>query len=186
MFVGPWESSDDKVLFALFAKNIGSPDSKSSSASETLAGVIGFLQGSSLNLSLEIGAVITLPAFQRTHITSNAVGLLLQYCFELPPTGLGLRRVQWQADATNNASVNFATRFGFIKEGVKRWERTYPSGSGKKGNGLTPRKGDPRADCPGRDTCVFGIAWDEWESGGKDKVEALMKPREEKKSINFS
>ncbi|KAL8831089.1 MAG: hypothetical protein Q9170_005439, partial [Blastenia crenularia] len=53
-------------------------------ASGALAGVIGYLSSSKAHLSAEIGFLITLPAFQRTHVTSNAVGLLLQYALDAP------------------------------------------------------------------------------------------------------
>jgi RimJ/RimL family protein N-acetyltransferase len=58
--------------------------------------------------STEIGFVITLKSAQRTHVTSNAVGLLMKYALNLPsdPTfpGLGLRRVQWTCDSGNKPS----------------------------------------------------------------------------------
>ncbi|KAK0221352.1 hypothetical protein IW262DRAFT_1373079 [Armillaria fumosa] len=55
-----------------------------------------------------------LPAFQRTHATSNAVGILLNCALNLPADGgLGLRRVVWIAGASNAPSVGTATRTGW-------------------------------------------------------------------------
>lgn len=57
-----------------------------------LAGLIVYINTSPLNQSTEIGIVITLPPFQRTHVTSNAIGLLLNFAFTRPgENGLGLR-----------------------------------------------------------------------------------------------
>jgi len=49
-----------------------------------LAGVIGLFFMSPENLSVEIGWVLVFPTFQRTYATTNAIGLLLRYCLELP------------------------------------------------------------------------------------------------------
>ncbi|PFH45122.1 hypothetical protein AMATHDRAFT_71982 [Amanita thiersii Skay4041] len=52
-----------------------------------------------------------LSPFQRTRVTSNAVGLLLPYCLDVPSAeGLGLRRVVWQASVLNSKSVKVANR----------------------------------------------------------------------------
>jgi RimJ/RimL family protein N-acetyltransferase len=70
-----------------------------------------------LSQSTEIGFVITLKSAQRTHVTSNAVGMLMKYALNLPsdPTfpGLGLRRVQWTCDSGNKPSLTTAKRLGF-------------------------------------------------------------------------
>ncbi|KAF7986673.1 hypothetical protein HWV62_20170 [Athelia sp. TMB] len=159
------------VLFAVFAKepspsasNISSPTA--TSEAEQLAGLLGYLNASPDNLSVEIGFIMTVPAFQRTYVTSNAVGLLMQYAFG----PLGLRRVQWQCSAANAASVNAAKRMGFRWEGVKRWDRVYPNE--KIGNGL--RVGEGRGDGVGRDTAVLSVCWDDWEGGTKETVQAVM------------
>lgn len=139
----------------------------------TLAGFLGFLNTSRMNLCTEIGFVTILPQFQRTHVTSNAVGLLLHYSLDLPSAGgLGLRRVVWQTNALNAASVRAGERMGFRKEGILRWDRVLPSG--KVGNGGEERVGDPRQGCPGRDTAILSLCWDDWESGGRERVDAIM------------
>jgi RimJ/RimL family protein N-acetyltransferase len=64
----------DGVLFAIVDKT----QPHDSGLSGALAGVIGLLRTVPTQLTTEIGGVITLPRFQRTHVTSNAIGLLLQ------------------------------------------------------------------------------------------------------------
>lgn len=145
----------------------------------TPAGIIGLVDASPMNLSAEIGLLITFPRYQRTHVTSNMVGLLLQYCLDLPERGgLGLRRVQWQANVQNNASTKTALRMGFQHEGVKRWDRVILPSIGKP-NAVEniPREGDPRRTAFGRHSALFGLCWDEWEDGTREKVGELMKPR---------
>jgi hypothetical protein len=107
------------------------------------------------------------------------VGLLLQYCLELPENGgLGLRRVQWLANAQNEASIKTALRMGFQHEGVKRWERIVPAAVGKPNTAeKLPREGDPRRTGLGRHTAVLGLCWDDWEDGTREKVGELMRPR---------
>ena len=143
------------------------------------AGIISLLDASPRDLSVEIGFVVAFPKYQRTHLTSNMVGLLLQYCLEVPENGgLGLRRVQWQANVQNGASVKAGLRMGFIHEGVKRWERIVPAAEGKPNTTeRLPREGDPRRRDPGRHTAVLGLCWDDWEDGAREKVRELMKPR---------
>lgn len=145
----------------------------------TPAGIIGLLDASPENLSAELGFVVAFPKYQRTHLTTNMIGLLLQYCLELPENGgLGLRRVQWQANAQNAASIKAALRLGFLHEGVKRWERIVLASETKQNTvEKLPREGDPRRADPGRHTAVLGLCWDDWEDGTREKVRELMKPR---------
>ncbi|KAG6372491.1 acetyltransferase [Boletus reticuloceps] len=140
------------------------------------AGTIGYLHGSPTHLSVEIGFIIILPPFQRTHVTTNAVALLLRYALDLPtatPPGLGLRRVQWQSSEKNEASIRVAERMGFKREGLLRWDRVYMGGQGKAGNGEDVREGDPMPDTLGRHTVLFALCWDDWENGGRERVAQL-------------
>ncbi|KAI4261276.1 MAG: hypothetical protein L6R42_003524 [Xanthoria sp. 1 TBL-2021] len=144
--------------------------------SGALAGAIGYLDSSAEHLITEIGFVITLPPFQRTHVTSNAVGLLLQYALDSPERGgLGLRRVQWKANSVNAASRKVAERMGFVYEGMTRWERVFRDGvnKGKVGNGRGVPPGAKEGDL-GRDTANFGISWEEWGDGGRERVRGVM------------
>ncbi len=134
-----------------------------------LAGLAGFLHADPANLSVEVGILICLPAFQRRRVTYAAVALLLQYSLNLPSDGgLGLRRVQYQANTNNDRSVAFATKMGFRLEGVARWQRVLDGH--KPGNGLVGREGDPRAETIGRDTAILSMCWDDWEEGKREVI----------------
>lgn len=137
-----------------------------------LAGMIGLLDTVPEHRATEIGAILTLPRFRRSFITSNAVGLLLHYCLEPVPRGIGLRRVAWHSNSLNAPSIAAARRMGFRHEGVARWQRVLPKGK----TGKAPSKSDP-VQQHGRDTDMFSICWDDWVSGGRDAVELTMKPR---------
>ena len=92
--------------------------------------MIALINTSQHNLSTEIGWVVIFPQFQRTHVTTNAVGLLLHYCLDAPSpspgpdaigigiSGLGLRRVQWQADERNVPSIRAATRLVSVERAL--------------------------------------------------------------------
>ena len=164
------------ILFAVIDKT---RDRSGEDDEGALAGMIGYMNTSTRNLSTEIGCVITLPPFQRTHVTSNAVGLLLQYALEPPSNGgLGLRRVQWQTNSLNVASLRAAEKMGFKMEGVLRWDRIFHDGKarGKTGNGRDPPKGSE--DDIGRDSVLLSHCWDDWEQGGREKVLAVMERRQ--------
>ncbi|KAL8712990.1 MAG: hypothetical protein Q9220_002850 [cf. Caloplaca sp. 1 TL-2023] len=169
------ESSPAWMLYAVVDKTqpTSSPTNDPDGA---LAGIMGYLDSSAQNLSTEIGFVVTLPPFQRTHVTSNAVGLLLQYALDSPEDGgLGLRRVQWQAHDANEASKKTAEGMGFKFEGVHRWQRVFRDGvrRGKVGNGRGTPKGAKEGDI-GRDTVTHAMCWDDWEDYGREQVRKVM------------
>lgn len=145
-----------------------------------MAGVIGLINASAANLSAEIAWVLVFPAFQRTYVTSNAVGILLQYTLELPSPdpargarrGLGFRRVQWTADAANKPSHAVARRMGLKEEGVLRWTWTLQEGA--ESRGLPLRAGDPLSARPGRHSVLFALCADDWEDGGREHVQGLI------------
>ena len=112
--------------------------------------------------------VIILPVFHRTHVTSNAVGLLLCYTLDSPPHGLGLRRSVWQAHAQNQASRRAASRMGYTFEGIQRFQRVMPEGKQSNEVDVT---GFPSAIAdlgPSRDTAVFAHYCDEWAEKRKE------------------
>lgn len=155
------------TLFAVYNKPLSHPDE----TRYELAGLIGLLNTSPSNLSTEIGFVFTLPPFQRTHVTTHAVGLLLGWCFD----EIGLRRVQWQANELNERSWRAAEKMGFTKEAVVRWQRALPPG---KSHGVVqPREGDPKPDWGGRHSALLAVCWDDWEGGVKAKVQERMARR---------
>lgn len=145
-------SHPDRTLFAVFDTTSGT-----GLDDEKLVAVIGLMNTSTVSLCTELAFVFTLPPFQRTHVTTHGVGLLLSWCFD----ELLLRRVQWQANEENERSWRAAEKIGFRREAVKRWERALPPGKG----GNLPRAGDPKREWGGRHTVLLAICWDDWESG---------------------
>ncbi|KAF5331918.1 hypothetical protein D9611_008911 [Ephemerocybe angulata] len=162
------------MLFAVFDKT---KPSEAFGEDGALAGAMGYINSMPVNLATEIGAVIVFPPFQRTHVASNAVGLMLQYALNTPGEGgLGLRRIVWQANYLNKASINLAQRLKFQLEGILRWDRVLPANLGKElaGNGRGVRAKDPKPDCVGRDTAMLSLCWDDWESGAEEHLAAEM------------
>lgn len=136
-----------------------------------LAGIIGFIHASEKLRSVEIGPVVVLPRYQRTHVTSNALGLLLGYAF----TSLELVRAEWVCHALNLASIKTAERLAFERVGVVPYHFCFPLGrrTGKVGNGgPLPPGSDP--DDLWRDTALYSLSWDLW-ARSREKVEAVMR-----------
>jgi RimJ/RimL family protein N-acetyltransferase len=159
--------SPGDCIYAIFDKT-----SEHGEENSNYAGVISLTATNPANAVTEMGVLI-FPAFQRTHISTNAIGLLLLWILDPPSAGgLGLRRVEWQTHAENQASRKVALRMGFELEGILRWQRVSTPGVGlpvevlEKRNGTT---GEP----PGRHTAIFSIVWDEWDEK-RPKVLALM------------
>jgi len=147
------------ILFAVINKEQGG----------AFAGVIGLFHTSPHNLATEIGAVICFPEFQRTFVNTNAIGILMRYCLNLPEEGgLGLRRVQWTAHPANAASIGAAERMGMKQEGTLRWAWVLPKG--KEGKEAGPGRGEGL----GRDSVLLAVCWDDWENGVREDVERQM------------
>ncbi|KAF3906088.1 hypothetical protein ABW21_db0208351 [Orbilia brochopaga] len=150
-----------------------------------LAGLIAYLGTSPSNLCTEIAFVVTLPPFQRTHVTSNAVGLLLNFALNSPDEGgLGFRRVQWMTSTVNYESIRTAEKMGFMREGIIRWDRLYPGGrtKGKISSGKSlqacGRATHINEDDLGRDSVMLSMCWDDWFLEGKrEHVEERMNYR---------
>ncbi|KAK0482342.1 acyl-CoA N-acyltransferase [Armillaria novae-zelandiae] len=159
----PVEDSNGVAMFAVY--------DKTKKEEEAFAGLTGYVNSSAQDLVTEIFMFIA-PVFQRTHVTSNTIGILLKYALDLD--SLGLRRVTWQASTANAASIKAAERMGFRKEGVLRWCKVWPASKSRGANGIPVRKGDPKEDMLGRDTVVLSICWDDWEGGVRAHVEATM------------
>lgn len=96
------------------------------------------------------------PAYQRTHVTTNAIGLLLAWCLDPPSAGgLGLRRVQYQTNEENQASMRTAERMCFAFELVQKYRRVVKGG-----------------DCH---SAMLAMTWEDWrENGVREKVLAMM------------
>ncbi|RDB26143.1 hypothetical protein Hypma_006572 [Hypsizygus marmoreus] len=161
-------SDPASVLFTIIDKTKTNGD-ENNNLKDCVAGIIGLLHSSPLNRSLEIGPVIVLPPFQRTFVSSNAIGLLLKYVLNVPSEGgLGFRRVVWTANPDNMASVKAAERMGFKQEGVMRWTWCLPPDKAGK------KAGNERGDACGRDSILLSLCWDDWENGGKEQVDKLI------------
>jgi RimJ/RimL family protein N-acetyltransferase len=140
-----------------------------------MAGLFGYLNTSEKDMATEIGPAIVFKKFHRTHVASNAAGLLLHHALDLPKDGgLGFRRVAWAANERNEASIRFAQKMGFQKEGLLRWARTVPPEKMAVSNEKKGRDGDPRADFGGRNTTILSVCWDDWENGGRELCDSVM------------
>ncbi|KAF9812974.1 hypothetical protein IEO21_05859 [Rhodonia placenta] len=99
---------------------------------------------STKHLRADIGLIMVLPAFQRTHVARTATALLLRYCLELPtasPPGLGLRRMSWVAHPKNVPSIRLAQRLGFMEEAqLKAWFALPEDGAEDKGGYAVRRR----------------------------------------------
>ncbi|KAG6845001.1 hypothetical protein H0H87_001773 [Tephrocybe sp. NHM501043] len=158
-------SDPGSVLFAIIDKTKG----EDGELKARLAGIIGLLKCIPGNRAVEIGPVIILPAFQRSFVSSNAIGVLLKYLLDVPSEGgVGFRRVAWTANPLNQASVRAAERVGFRQEGTLRWTWCLPSGI--KGG----MAGEERGNALGRDSVMLALCWDDWENGGKEHVKNLI------------
>ncbi|KAH7910818.1 hypothetical protein BJ138DRAFT_1152047 [Hygrophoropsis aurantiaca] len=164
------------VLFATI--DTTRPDPAHPEFGGSVAGVMGLIYTNPDALVTEIGPVIVLPAFQRTHVGSHSAGLILQWAFALPtasPPGLGMRRVTWITGELNKGSSGLATRMGLKYEGLLRWSCGLPYVEGfPKEGGLPPREGDPMPTAQGRHSLLFAQCWDDWENGGKAIVECAF------------
>ncbi|KAI5481040.1 GNAT family acetyltransferase [Pseudohyphozyma bogoriensis] len=141
--------------------------------SAPIAGLIGVLKSDYENRMTEIGPVMVLEKYQRTHVASHAVGLVLRWAFD----ELGLRRVQWCANSLNAGSVAIAKRFGFDEEGLLRWERVLPVGKGGEEVPEWAREREEeegREEKKGRHGVIMGMGWDKWREEGKGNVQKML------------
>ena len=167
---------------------------------DIILGNIAYINAFRTLSSLEVGFIIVLPPYQRTHVSSHMIGLAMQYALDSPKDGgLGVRRVQWQAHASNAPSVRAGKRLGFRMEGVIRsvcnlflvprlasslvyphvskltlskcrWQRPLPAGK----ESSEPFRADDELGLPGRHTAVLSVCWDDWEGGVKEHVRSLI------------
>lgn len=165
------ESRRDKSALLFAAIDTTRPNPNHLQWEGSLAGLFGLSGTDTSRLVTEIDPAIVLPAFQRSHVGSHAVGLLLKYILELPPSGLGFRRVRWTASPINTASNNLAKRMGFKLEGMMRWGYVLPAVEGYPKLGKEARAGDAGNDLLGRDTNEWALCWDDWEDGVTELVE---------------
>lgn len=139
---------------------------------ERIAGLIAVLRSEALNRKTEIGHVTILPPFQRSHVTTHACVALARWVLD----DLKLRRLQWQASALNQPSIDVALRLGMRKEGEIRWDRVLPpradagvevpswaaAGEKEAGRGM------------GRHTAMLAVGWDDWHDGVNELCSKLL------------
>jgi RimJ/RimL family protein N-acetyltransferase len=163
-------ASSEDCLYAIFDK-VTAPGKENSYSN--YAGIVALSATNPVNAVTEIGVII-FPAFQRTHVATNAIGLLLLWTLDPPSAGgLGLRRVEWKTHAENAGSRRAALRMGFESEGIARWERVFPRGKVALSVEALEKRNGTKGELPGRHTAIFSIVWDEWDNK-RPKVVALM------------
>ncbi|KAB5527998.1 putative GNAT family acetyltransferase [Coniochaeta sp. 2T2.1] len=181
-------SSNDTLLLAIVLK-AGTVDRKDPVTSEiktshvtdgTFAGICG-IRGHPKRATVELGQLL-LTEFQRTFVGTQSNALLLHHCLDgVSAGGLGMRRVQWLANASNVASLNAAKRMGFQFEGIIRWEQVLPPNKrGSDGAGLDeggiPKVGvDGRELGLGRHSAMLSLCWDDWVNGGREHIDKLVR-----------
>ena len=113
---GPWESfevfeewlkgreaSHDPWFYAFIQRDTGKA-----------CGMGSFMRCDATNGVIEIGHIWMSPDLQRTREATEAIFLMIRYCFD----DLGVRRLEWKCDALNAPSRRAADRFGFTYEGI--------------------------------------------------------------------
>ena len=150
----------------------------------TFAGIAG-LAGHPANATADLGQLL-LTRFQRTFVGTHANALLLHHLLDRPEAGgLALRRVQWQCNASNEASVRAARRLGFVLEGIIRWQQVLPVEKTASEGAEMERERMPKAPTPawadvqqwgpGRHTAMLSLCWDDWVvAGGREHIDALV------------
>jgi hypothetical protein len=99
--------------------------------------------------------------------------MFLQYCLKLPRAtpvaslGLGMRRVEREATAGHDASINMALRMGYKPEGARCWYKVVYN---KAKKGAASREGDPFSTRLRFDSATFSFCADSWEDGGREIV----------------
>ncbi|KIK93435.1 hypothetical protein PAXRUDRAFT_828997 [Paxillus rubicundulus Ve08.2h10] len=171
-FVETCRRDKTSLMFAVI--DTTRPDPKHPEWEGSLAGMFGLIGTDTTNLVTEIGPAIVLPAFQRTHVSSHAVGSLLKYVLDLAPSGVGFRRVKWGAAPHNIPSNNLARRMGFKFGGILRWRYVLPTVEGYQKWGKEARAGDAGNGLLGRDGNEWVLCWDDWEEGGRELVERAL------------
>ncbi|GAA5839639.1 hypothetical protein JCM11251_003565 [Rhodosporidiobolus azoricus] len=152
---------------------------------ERIAGIVGVLKSRPHDRMTEIGHLHIPPPFQRTHVLTHSISLLLHWTLDRPSSSssrpaLGLRRVQWFANNLNQPSILAARRLGFVDEATHMaWDRIVPP---SKVNGVVPlpaflqeeqRKKEEKRGL-GRHSACLGLGWDRWEEDGKRRVLCLV------------
>ena len=135
---------------ALYAARTAVPFATIDVASGTAVGSTRFHHIEPEQRRLEIGVTWIAPAFQRSHVNTEAKLLQLWYAFEV----LGCRRVELKADSENFKSRRAILRLGAKEEGLFRKHMIYPDGRN-------------------RDNIYFSIIDDDWKNSRRLLQERL-------------
>ena len=167
-------NSPGDCLYAIFDKvTAGGKENRHSNS----AGILSLNTTNPVNAVTEIGVII-FPSFQRTHVATNAIGLMLLWTLNPPSAGgLGLRRVEWRTHAENAASRRAAVRMGFEFEGIARWERVFPRGKVALPVAALEKRNGTNGEHPGRHTANFSIVWDEWDDKRPKVIASIERKR---------
>ncbi|KAL8287385.1 hypothetical protein RQP46_003837 [Phenoliferia psychrophenolica] len=177
-FIESFRSDPSRLLFAIYDQSL-LPFSSPPTAPHRLAGLIGVLDTSPSSRTTEIGPVIIFPEFQRTHVMTHSVALVLGWAFD----DLKLRRVQWFTNERNEASIKAAERMGLKLEARLRWEKVLLAESleGEEVPEWAREQEEKAGRGRGRHSALLAIGWDVWREEAKDKVAKLVarevKPR---------
>ena len=101
--------------------------------------------------TLQLGYTWYGERFRGTGLNKHCKFLLLQFAFET----LGMLRVEFRADNTNERSINAMKKIGCKVEGVLRQDV-------------------PRVSGGRRDSIVLSILKDEWENGVKQNLKGML------------
>jgi RimJ/RimL family protein N-acetyltransferase len=166
--------SPAECLYVIFDKAMASGNDDVGS---NYAGIICLSATSTVNAVTEIG-VIVFPAFQRTHVATNAIGLILLWALDPPSAGgVGLRRVEWKSNAANSCSRKTASRMGFEFEGINRWQRVDPRSMVALPIEALEKRNGTKGELPGRHTAVYSIVWDEWDEKRPNVIAQMVRKR---------
>lgn len=115
------------------------------------AGSTRFYDIQPFHQTLQLGYTWYGKDFQGTGLNKHCKFLLLQFAFET----LGMLRVEFRADNTNQRSIAAMKRIGCVEEGVLRKSLQKPDGSR-------------------RDSIILSILVEEWENGVKERLQQQL------------
>lgn len=180
----------DSILFAIYLKEgvvkkrvSGTDDfERIPVAKGTFAGTTGLTDASPQHSVAEIGHVIILPRFHRTFVNTVSTSLLLKHLLDPVAGGdLQMRRVQWQANGSNQPSIAAAQRLGFELEGIMRYARTINDNKdcvsqlpNERSEGLPVIDATGLRIGVGRHSAMLALCWDDWLEGKRDHVLKLL------------
>ncbi|EPS38459.1 hypothetical protein H072_7801 [Dactylellina haptotyla CBS 200.50] len=139
-----------------------------------VAGWIGVINISIVDLVGEVGHVTVLKRAWKTHVNTHASSLLIKYMLSPRPEGLAFRRVCWLAHKENQNSNTAAERLGFSLEGTIRCAKLLRHD--KEGKVIKSEKSLGRSEeGKSRDTNVWSVTWEDWEKkGAEQKIQGLL------------